>query len=65
MAGIAPADFLSLTDDLKALAYAAVAVSTGRGHVCIAFVADAGLAVLRGWRKVFRGFTHWSTPDRF
>ena len=52
MAGIAPADFLSLTDDLKALAYAAVAVSTGRGHVCIAFVADAGLAVLRGWGEI-------------
>ena len=41
-----PLKSLSLTDDLKALTYAAVTVSTGRGHVCITFVADAGLAVL-------------------
>ena len=52
MAGIAPADFLSLTDDLKALAYAAVAVSTGCDYAGVSLVADASLAVLRKWGEI-------------
>ncbi len=60
-----PLKSLSLADDLKALAYTTVAISPGGGDIGVAFVTDAALRVLRGWRKVFWLLTHWSTPDRF
>ena len=43
-------DFLSLSDDLKALGCRAVAFRPSRGYVRVGFVTDASLAVF--WQRL-------------
>jgi hypothetical protein len=53
-----PPSFLSLADNLKALDYAAVAISTGRSDIGVRLVADAGLTVLGQRLKVLIFVAH-------
>ena len=50
-----PSNSLPFADDLKALAYAAVAVSPSSHHAGVSVVTRGGLGVLGRWGEVVRG----------